>query len=232
MDVIEAEIDRCRPGVELEVERSQSGATEIDRARARVELQVDVDASAPAGRRDSARSSRSPKAQNAPLPFGRLDLQRRHRSTLICGAARRPRPGRRPATPLPGPSRWSGCRSSSCRSTEPVPESPVPCRERRRAGIAPAGAGRHRADASAQQAADHQPERRRHDDSADEGESRPPQDEPDADADEDERPQAPEASDLVIRQVARSNGERDRPGEDQEDAPAQDSRDGRASRQR
>ena len=48
-----------------------------------------------------------------------------------------------------------------------------------------------------------------------------PQDQPDADADEDERPQAPEASDLVIRQVARSNGERDRPGEDQEDAPIQ-----------
>ena len=47
------------------------------------------------------------------------------------------------------------------------------------------------------------------------------QDEPDADPDEDERPQAPQASDLVIGQVARSNGERDRPGEDQEDAPAQ-----------
>ena len=100
-------------------------------------------------------------------------------------------------------------------------ERAVAGRERRRVAGGPAGAGRERADPGAEQPADHQPDGRGDDEPADEGERRPAQDQAEADADEDQRPQAPQASDLVVGQVARSNGERDGPGEDQEDAPAQ-----------
>ena len=45
---------------------------------------------------------------------------------------------------------------------------------------------------------------------------------PDPDPDEDQRPQAPQPVDLLLAQVAGALQERDRAGQDQEDAPAKE----------
>ena len=87
----------------------------------------------------------------------------------------------------------------------PLPTSPMP------------------AEPARQRAADHQPERRRHDQPADDLERGPGQDQAEPDADEDERPERPPAVERrrdAPARTARANGA----GDDEEDAPAEMSR--------
>ena len=95
------------------------------------------------------------------------------------------------------------------------------CLERLRRTVGPAAAAGDRPDPGAQQAADHEAQCRRHDQPADEVEPRPTQDQADPDPDEDQRPQLPDAAELVVGQLPGPDEERDRAGDDQEDAPAQ-----------
>ncbi len=173
-------------------------------------------------------ASRWPNAQNGVavvVPAARREASSSVAS--ICGpmpsaswpSTRQPSPGAAPSVTLP---------QSSSTSTEPPAggEGALTGREGGRPRVLAAGARRQRADPAAQEAADHQAERRGDDEPAEEVEPGPAQDQADADADEDERPERPQPSDLVVGQVARANGERDRAGQDQEDAPAEDSRAG------
>ena len=76
--------------------------------------------------------------------------------------------------------------------------------------------------AGGQEATDHDPERDRHDQAADGTQRGPAQDDRETDADEDERPDAPPAGDLVGCQRASMDGERDGPDDDEEEAPAEE----------
>ena len=165
-------------------------------------------------------TSRSPKAQKAPVRSGDLTSSAASLD-LICGLA--------PFAPWPATCHaLPACEAIvrfpqlSCRLTEPgFPSVPSRVGNWDEPTSLPQAPDDNAPTPAAEQAAYHQSGRRGHDDAPDEGESGAAQDEPDADADEDERPEAPQASDLVIGQVARSSGEWDHPGEDQEDPPAQ-----------
>ena len=72
-------------------------------------------------------------------------------------------------------------------------------------------------------AADEDAERRGDDEAADDRRPRPLEDQPEADADEDQRPQLPDLPDPRRVEDARLDQQGDRPGHDEEDAPAEQS---------
>ena len=95
-------------------------------------------------------------------------------------------------------------------------------RKGQRSGLLPAGTGRQRPEPGTEEAAGDQAEGRGHDEPAQEIETGPAQDQADPDPDEDERPEGPQAADLVAGQVPGTEGEGDRARQDQEDTPAKE----------